>query len=57
MVRPGGAFLSKAFQGGETHEIIGELNRQFDDVRHIKPKASRADSSEVYLVATGFKGR
>ena len=57
VLRPGGAFLSKAFQGGETHEIIGELNRRFDEVRHIKPKASRADSSEVYLVATGFKGR
>ena len=35
---------------------IAELKRHFNDVRNIKPKASRADSSEVYLVATGFKG-
>lgn len=57
VLKPGGAFISKAFQGGETHEIIGDLKRHFTDVKHIKPKASRADSSEVYLVATGFKGR
>jgi 23S rRNA (uridine2552-2'-O)-methyltransferase len=53
---PGGAFVVKAFQGGETAEIIRLLKAHFTDVRHVKPKASRAESSEVYLVATGFRG-
>ena len=55
-LKPGGAFVSKAFQGGETAELIAMLKRHFADVRHIKPKASRQESSEVYLAATGFKG-
>jgi 23S rRNA (uridine2552-2'-O)-methyltransferase len=57
VLKPGGAFVAKAFQGGETAEVIGQLKRHFADVRNVKPKASRADSSELYLVATGFKGR
>ena len=57
MLRPGGIFLTKAFQGGETAEVLRTLKANFDDVRHVKPKASRADSSEVYLLATGFRGR
>jgi 23S rRNA (uridine2552-2'-O)-methyltransferase len=56
VLKPGGAFVAKAFQGGETAQIIGELKQHFREVRNLKPKASRADSSEVYLVATGFKG-
>ncbi|WP_334165154.1 RlmE family RNA methyltransferase [Phenylobacterium sp.] len=56
VLKPGGAFVAKAFQGGETAQLIGELKRHFTEVRNVKPKASRADSSEVYLVATGFKG-
>ena len=57
VLKPGGAFVSKAFQGGESYEVVNRLKRHFADVKHIKPKASRAGSSEVYLVATGFKGR
>jgi 23S rRNA (uridine2552-2'-O)-methyltransferase len=57
VLKPGGAFVAKAFQGGETAQLVAELKRHFTDVRNVKPKASRADSSEVYLVATGFKGR
>ena len=57
VLKPGGAFVTKAFQGGETAALIGELKRHFADVRHLKPKASRADSSEIYIAATGFKGR
>jgi len=56
-LRPGGAFVAKAFQGGETAEVIATLKRAFTDVRTIKPKASRTESSEVFLVATGLKGR
>ena len=55
-LKPGGAFVAKAFQGGETSEILARLHRHFAQVRHVKPKASRADSSEIFLVATGFKG-
>jgi 23S rRNA (uridine2552-2'-O)-methyltransferase len=57
VLKPGGAFIAKAFQGGETAEVVGLLKRHFANVRNVKPKASRADSSELYLVATGFKGR
>ncbi len=56
VLKPGGAFVAKAFQGGETADVIRTLKAHFADVRHVKPKASRADSAEVYLVATGFRG-
>ncbi len=56
VLKPGGAFVAKAFQGGETAEVIKRLKAEYADVRHIKPKSSRADSAEVYLAATGFKG-
>ena len=56
-LKPGGAFVSKAFQGGETSGLLAHLKRNFAQVRHVKPKASRAESSELYLLATGFKGR
>ncbi len=57
VLKPGGAFVAKAFQGGETAAVIAELKRHFTKVQNIKPKASRQDSSEVFLVATGFRGR
>jgi 23S rRNA (uridine2552-2'-O)-methyltransferase len=56
VLKPGGSFVAKAFQGGETAEIIARLKQHFTKVQNVKPKASRADSSEVFLVATGFKG-
>jgi 23S rRNA (uridine2552-2'-O)-methyltransferase len=56
-LKPGGAFVSKAFQGGETSGLLALLKRNFREVRHVKPRASRAESSELYLLATGFKGR
>jgi 23S rRNA (uridine2552-2'-O)-methyltransferase len=52
---PGGAFVAKAFQGGEMADAIKTLKAHFADVRYIKPKASRQGSSEVYLVATKFR--
>jgi len=57
VLKPGGVFIAKAFQGGETAEVTTLLKRHFTEVKNFKPKASRQDSSEVYLVATGFKGR
>ena len=53
---PGGAFVTKAFQGGATGEVLARLKSGFAEVRHVKPKSSRAGSSEVYLVATRFGG-
>jgi 23S rRNA (uridine2552-2'-O)-methyltransferase len=55
VLKPGGAFVTKAFQGGETADLLRLLKSRFDDVRHVKPKASRAESAELYLVATGFR--
>ena len=55
-LKPGGTFVSKAFQGGETANLLALLKTNFRNVRHIKPKASRAESSELYLMATGFRG-
>ncbi len=55
VLKPGGVFVTKAFQGGETTGVLKTLKANFAEVRHVKPKASRAESSEVYLVATGFK--
>jgi 23S rRNA (uridine2552-2'-O)-methyltransferase len=57
VLEPGGAFVAKAFQGGETADLIARLKGQFASVRNVKPRASRAESSEVYIVATGFGRR
>jgi 23S rRNA (uridine2552-2'-O)-methyltransferase len=53
---PGGAFLCKVFQGGTERELLDRLKQAFTVVRHVKPPASRAESAELYVVATGFKG-
>lgn len=53
---PGGAFVAKVFQGGAEGELLSMLKARFEKVRHAKPDASRAESAETYLVATGFKG-
>ncbi len=52
---PGGAFLAKVLQGGTENELLARLKRDFAVVRHVKPQASRADSSELYVLATGFQ--
>ena len=54
---PGGALVVKLLQGGAEAELLGRLKRAFAKLRHVKPSASRADSAELYLVATGFRGR
>jgi 23S rRNA (uridine2552-2'-O)-methyltransferase len=53
---PGGAFLAKVIQGGTEASLLAELKRTFATVRHVKPPASRADSAELYVLATGFRG-
>jgi 23S rRNA (uridine2552-2'-O)-methyltransferase len=55
-LNPGGAFVTKLFQGGAQGEMLTALKQNFGLVRHAKPAASRKDSRELYLVATGFRG-
>ena len=57
ILAPGGAFLCKVLQGGTEASLLAQLKRDFEKVRHIKPAASRADSAELYLLATGFRHR
>jgi 23S rRNA (uridine2552-2'-O)-methyltransferase len=56
VLAPGGFFVAKVLQGGAEGELLARLKRDFAGVRHVKPKASRADSAELYLLATGFRG-
>jgi 23S rRNA (uridine2552-2'-O)-methyltransferase len=56
VLRPGGSFLTKVLQGGTDAALLAGLKRDFASVKHVKPQASRADSSELYLLATGFRG-
>ncbi|GAM98917.1 heat shock protein FtsJ/RrmJ [alpha proteobacterium U9-1i] len=56
-VAEGGTFVTKAFQGGLDSDVLAHLKQTFTAVRHAKPPASRAESSEVYLIATGRKPR
>ena len=56
VLSPGGAFLGKVFQGGTEGEVLTLLKQNFAVVKHVKPAASRTGSSEMYVLATGFKG-
>jgi 23S rRNA (uridine2552-2'-O)-methyltransferase len=56
LLKPGGVFVGKVFQGGAAPELLSELKKSFRDVRHVKPPASRAQSVELYLVAMRFRG-
>ncbi len=56
ILAPGGVFLAKVFQGGTENQLLADLKRDFAVVRHVKPAASRADSAELYVLATGFRG-
>ena len=51
----GGIFAVKVFQGGAPSELLDLLKKDFSEVKHAKPPASRSDSAEMYLVATGFR--
>ncbi len=57
ILAPGGGFVAKVFQGGTENQLLADLKRDFAVVRHVKPAASRTDSSELYVLATGFRGR
>jgi 23S rRNA (uridine2552-2'-O)-methyltransferase len=57
ILAPGGAFLCKVFQGGTERDLLATLKQNFAVVRHVKPPASRSDSAELYVLATGFRGQ
>ena len=56
VLAPGGTFLAKVLQGSAGKELVARLNSSFAKVRHVKPKASRTESAEMYVLATGFRG-
>ncbi len=56
VLAPGGAFVTKVFQGGSEQQLLAPMKRVFATVRHVKPPASRKNSSELYVVATRFRG-
>ena len=55
ILSPNGAFVSKVLQGGTENELLAVLKRDFQIVKHVKPAASRSNSSELYVVATGYR--
>ncbi|MEI9886572.1 MAG: RlmE family RNA methyltransferase [Rhizomicrobium sp.] len=55
-LKPGGVFVGKVFQGGAAGELLQRLRKSYASVKHVKPPASRAESVELYLVASGFRG-
>jgi 23S rRNA (uridine2552-2'-O)-methyltransferase len=55
ILAPGGVFLAKVLQGGTERALLDRLKRDFAQVRHVKPPASRADSTELYVLALGFR--
>jgi 23S rRNA (uridine2552-2'-O)-methyltransferase len=57
ILKPGGSFVAKVFQGGAEGALLTELKRAFAELRHAKPPASRAESAETYVIAKGFRGR
>jgi 23S rRNA (uridine2552-2'-O)-methyltransferase len=57
ILKPGGALVVKALKGGAERELLAALKLAFAGVRHVKPPASRAESRETYVVATGFRGQ
>ena len=56
VLKPGGTFVAKVLRGGTERTLLDRLKRDFAKVRHVKPEASRADSAEMYVVGTGFRG-
>jgi 23S rRNA (uridine2552-2'-O)-methyltransferase len=57
VLTPGGTLLCKVLQGGTEGALLADLKRDFATVRHVKPAASRADSAELYVLASGFRER
>jgi 23S rRNA (uridine2552-2'-O)-methyltransferase len=56
VLAPGGSFVAKVLRGGTEDSLLVRMKKQFQVTKHVKPPASRADSTESYIVALGFKG-
>ncbi|MCC5995043.1 MAG: RlmE family RNA methyltransferase [Oceanicaulis sp.] len=56
VLKPGGGFVAKVFQGGASQDVLDALKSRFEKVRHYKPPASRSESAETFLIAQGFRG-
>src|SRR5712672_92403 len=56
VLNSGGTFVAKVFQSGADASLMTQLKRDFATVKHVKPASSRKDSSERYVLATGFRG-
>lgn len=54
-LKPGGSFVAKVLQGGTEPQLLMQMKKSFEKVAHFKPPASRKDSSEMYLIARGFR--
>jgi 23S rRNA (uridine2552-2'-O)-methyltransferase len=57
VLKPGGGYVAKVLQGGAENDLLARLKQNFRSVKHAKPGASRQDSTEMYVVALGFRGR
>jgi 23S rRNA (uridine2552-2'-O)-methyltransferase len=56
VLKPGGVFVGKVLRGGAEKDLLTALKRDFAKVRHVKPPASRKESAEIYVIATGYRG-
>jgi len=56
ILTPGGHFCAKVLQGGTEKQLLVKMKQRFEVVKHVKPKASRSDSAETYVLAKGFRG-
>ena len=56
VLAPDGTFIAKVLQGGTENDMLVRMKQRFKSVRHSKPPASRSESSEIYVIASGFKG-
>lgn len=57
VLAPNGVFLGKVLRGGTENDLLAMMKRDFRVVKHAKPPASRSDSAESYVIATGFRGK
>lgn len=57
VLAPDGTFVAKVFLGGSERDLLNPMRQAFRQVRHFKPPASRSESAETYVIATGFRGR
>lgn len=55
LLAPGGCFVAKVMRSGTPDRLLADLRSDYRRVRHFKPLASRSESDEIYIVATGYR--